>query len=78
MARTDDGCGVLFGVMRDCAYHIRAEAERERDEHELRGEWNEQGASSTERPDRLAKGNGDHPARPGAVRNTEKAKSSVL
>lgn len=40
--RHDDGCGVLYGVIRDCAYTIRAEAEREREEHLRRGEWNEE------------------------------------
>ena len=37
----DDGCAVLFGVIRDCAYKIRAEAERERDVHIARGIWGE-------------------------------------
>ena len=35
----DDGCVVLYSVVRDCAYRIRAEAERERDAHKARGEW---------------------------------------
>ena len=35
----DDGCIVLYGVVRDCAYKIRAEAERERDAHKQRGVW---------------------------------------
>lgn len=35
----DDGCIVLYGVIRDCAYKIRAEAERERDAHKVRGVW---------------------------------------
>lgn len=25
----DHGCGILFGIMRDCAYKIRRQAERE-------------------------------------------------
>jgi len=29
----DDGCRILFGEIRDCAYKIRAHAERERDAH---------------------------------------------
>lgn len=37
----DDGCGVLFGVLRDCAYKIRGEAEREREAHKARGVWDE-------------------------------------
>lgn len=41
MAMEDDGCGVLYGVVRDCAYKIRAEAERERDAHKAKGMWDE-------------------------------------
>ena len=37
----DDGCVVLYGIVRDCAYKIRAEAERERDAHKAQGRWNE-------------------------------------
>ena len=37
--RQDDGCGVLYGVMRDAAYRIRREAERERDVHIAQGKW---------------------------------------
>ncbi|NQU42596.1 hypothetical protein HQ520_04875 [bacterium] len=35
----DDGCVVLFGVLRDCAYKIRAEAEREKEMHRWHGVW---------------------------------------
>ncbi len=35
----DDGCAVLFGVIRDCAYKIRAEAEREKQAHISQGKW---------------------------------------
>ena len=35
----DDGCRVLFGVVRDCAYKIRAQAEREREAHKEKGKW---------------------------------------
>jgi len=38
-AMEDDGCGVLYGVVRDCAYKIRSEAEREREAHKARGIW---------------------------------------
>lgn len=31
----DDGCCVLCGVIRDCAYKIRGHADREREAHEL-------------------------------------------
>jgi hypothetical protein len=32
----DDGCMVLFGHVRDCAYKIKALAEHEREMHKLR------------------------------------------
>jgi hypothetical protein len=35
----DDGCIVLFSVIRDCAYKIRTEAEREREAHKAKGVW---------------------------------------
>jgi len=35
----DDGCAVLAGVLRDCAYKIRGRAEQEREVHRLRGQW---------------------------------------
>lgn len=38
-AMEDDGCGVLYGVVRDCAYKIRAEAEREREAHKDKDAW---------------------------------------
>jgi len=31
--RSDVGCGVLFGTVRDCGYKIRALAEAEQDRH---------------------------------------------
>jgi hypothetical protein len=41
----DDGCAVLYGVIRDCAYKIRGRAEEEREVHKLRGLWDEARAS---------------------------------
>ena len=35
----DDGCAVLCGVIRDCAYKIRRRAEHERDAHRRLGLW---------------------------------------
>ncbi|UCD84797.1 MAG: hypothetical protein JSU92_01015 [Deltaproteobacteria bacterium] len=32
----DDGCRVLYGIIRDCAYKIRIQAEREREIHKAR------------------------------------------
>jgi len=40
-ARTDVGCGVLYGVIRDCAYKIRRQAEQELAEHKAMGIWPE-------------------------------------
>lgn len=38
-ARVDVGCGVLYGVIRDCAYKIRRQAEQELEEHKAKGIW---------------------------------------
>lgn len=35
----DDSCVVLYGVIRDCAYKIRGQAEQEREAHMARGIW---------------------------------------
>lgn len=35
----DNGCAVLYGIVRDCAYKIRSRAEFEREEHRLKGKW---------------------------------------
>ena len=35
----DDGCRLLYGVIRDCAYKIKYEAERERKSHQLNNKW---------------------------------------
>ncbi|MBU8901389.1 MAG: hypothetical protein KOO69_01480 [Victivallales bacterium] len=35
----DDGCRLLYGVIRDCAYKIKNEAERERNAHEANNKW---------------------------------------
>lgn len=37
MESRDDGCRILYGVMRDCAYKIRAQVKRESEEHRKRG-----------------------------------------
>ena len=36
---TDDGCRLLYGVIRDCAYKIRNEAEREQRVHQNKNKW---------------------------------------
>ena len=37
----DDGCRVLYGVIRDFAYKIRARAEQERETHKKKGTWDD-------------------------------------
>lgn len=46
-ASRDDGCVVLYGIIRDCAYRIRGRAEREREVHRVMGIWEEEGSSAT-------------------------------
>ncbi len=41
----DDGCVVLYGVVRDCAYKMRSEANREREAHKAAGRWKEDAVS---------------------------------
>jgi len=38
-ASKDDGCAVLYGVVRDCAYKMRAQAEKEKVSHQALGLW---------------------------------------
>ena len=35
----DDGCCVLYGIIRDCAYKIQAQAKSEREIHKLKDLW---------------------------------------
>ncbi len=42
LQRMDSGCGVLFGVVRDCAYKMREEAEVEKQKHIRRGDWDDE------------------------------------
>jgi len=39
--REDNGCGVLFGVLRDSAFKLKKLAESERDAHKKKGWWEE-------------------------------------
>jgi hypothetical protein len=41
----DDGCLVLFGLVRDCSYKIKALAEHEREMHKLRRSEHERKSS---------------------------------
>ena len=37
--REDDGCGILYGVLRDSAYQIKRIAEAEKEKHIKKGWW---------------------------------------
>jgi hypothetical protein len=37
--REDNGCGILFGVLRDSAYKLRKLAEEEKRNHVRKGWW---------------------------------------
>ena len=39
MVREDNGCGVLYGVLRDSAFKIRKLAEAEKNAHIRKGWW---------------------------------------
>jgi len=39
VVREDNGCGVLYGVLRDSAFKIKKLAEAERDAHIRKGWW---------------------------------------
>ena len=40
--REDNGCGILYGVLRDSAYKLKKLAEEERQNHITKGWWQEQ------------------------------------
>ncbi len=39
LARDDDSCGILYGVLRDAAYRLRSLAESECASHRKKGKW---------------------------------------
>jgi hypothetical protein len=39
LCREDDGCGVLFGSVRDFAYSMKNRAEAEKQSHINKGRW---------------------------------------
>lgn len=41
-AAEDDGCRLLFGIVQDCAYKIRMEAEREQRCHQRESRWEQE------------------------------------
>ena len=40
--REDNGCGILYGVLRDSAYKLKKLAEEEKQNHIVKGWWQEQ------------------------------------
>lgn len=43
--REDNGCGILYGVLRDSAYKVKKLAEQEKEKHEAKGWWTEESDS---------------------------------
>ena len=41
VVREDNGCGVLYGVLRDSAFKVKKLAETEREAHKRKGWWEE-------------------------------------
>lgn len=39
LEREDTGCGILYGVLRDCAYKLKKLAEMEKENHIHKGWW---------------------------------------
>jgi hypothetical protein len=37
--RTDDSCGILYGILRDMAYRLRSLTEQECEKHQQTGKW---------------------------------------
>ena len=37
--REDVGCGILYGILRDAAFKIKKQAEKEKDRHIKKGWW---------------------------------------
>lgn len=35
----DDSCSLLYGIVRDCAYRMRTDAENEIEKHRSAGRW---------------------------------------
>lgn len=41
LAAKDDGCRLLYGVLQDCAYKLRKQAEEEKAAHTRAHKWDE-------------------------------------
>jgi len=46
--REDNGCGILYGVLRDSAYKLKKLAEEERVNHIRKGWWPDHGMTNEE------------------------------
>ncbi len=40
--REDNGCGILYGILRDCAYKLKQLAETEKENHIKKGWWKDE------------------------------------
>ena len=40
--RDDDSCGILYGILRDMAYRLRALADEECQKHKEAGKWSDE------------------------------------
>lgn len=43
--REDNGCGILYGVLRDSAYKLKKLAEQEKEKHIAKGWWTKESES---------------------------------
>lgn len=43
--REDNGCGILYGVLRDSAYKVKKLAEKEKEKHIAKGWWTKESDS---------------------------------
>ena len=43
--REDNGCGILYGVLRDSAYKVKKLAEQEKEKHIAKGWWKKESDS---------------------------------
>jgi hypothetical protein len=46
--REDNGCGILFGILRDSAYKLQKLAEKEKQNHIRKGWWPQDGVNGEE------------------------------
>jgi hypothetical protein len=46
--REDNGCGILYGILRDSAYKLKKLAEEEKQNHIQKGWWSQDGMNIEE------------------------------